>query len=340
MTRSIIAGLAILALWAASAAAQEEKPLRPFTVGVGGQAQLAYLPVTLADRLGYYRDAGLSVEIDNFQGGTKSVEALVGGSVDAMAGAYDNAVILQAKGMYLTTIFTFVHHYGYVFGMVPERAAQYHAPADLKGLKIGVSAPGSSTESLVRILLAKGGLAFDDIASIGVGTGQGAVLALLSGRIDAVVTGDPEISRMVMDHKFTALVDTRTRAGMDYVYGGEAAGAGSLMMASFITAHPDLVQAYVTALYRAHRWLIEATPEAVAAAVPQSLLGGDPLLYKTALAANRDSFTTDGRTTLRKATVTYESMVRAGRLPETLKIDFARTFDDRFAERAAASQGK
>ncbi len=313
---------------------------RPFTVGVGGQAQLAYLPVTLADKLGYYRDAGLSVEIDNFQGGTKSVEALVGGSIDAMAGAYDNAVILQAKGMYLTTVFTFVERYGYVFGMVPARAAQYHAPQDLKGLKIGVTAPGSSTESLVRILVAKGGLAFDDIASIGVGTGQSAVVALLSGRIDAVVTGDPEISRMTMDHSFTALVDTRTREGMEYIYGGEAAGAGSLMMESFIKAHPDLVLAYVTAIYRAHQWLTHATPESVAAEVPESLMGGDPVLYKASLAANRDSFTADGRTTLAKATVTYQSMVRAGRLAESQKIDFARSFDDSFVERAAKAEGQ
>src|SRR6185437_1678693 len=99
------------------------------------QGQIGYLTLTLAAQLGYYKDGGLAVEISNFQGGTKSVEALVGGSVDAMAGAYDNAVILQAKGVYLTTVFTFVHHYGYVFGMPPDRAAQYRSPKDLKGLK-------------------------------------------------------------------------------------------------------------------------------------------------------------------------------------------------------------
>jgi NitT/TauT family transport system substrate-binding protein len=338
MSRSIVTALAAAIVAAASAAHAEGAAPRPLTVAVGGTGQIGYVTATLADRLGYYRQEGLDVTINNFQGGTKSVEALVGGSVDAVVGAYDNSVILQAKGVYLTTIFTFVHHYGYVFGMAPEPAARYRSPKDLKGLKIGVTAPGSSTESLVRILLGKAGLHFDDIASIGVGTGRSAVAAFVTGRIDALVTGDPEATRMGLDHTFVALVDTRTKEGMDYAYGGEAAGAGSLVMASFIAAHPDMVQSYVNALYRAQRWLVAATPDQIAAAVPETYWGGDVALYKAALVANHGSFTLDGRTTAQKAKVTMESMIRAGRLPETLKIDFARTFDDSFVERAAAGR--
>ncbi|HXQ52340.1 MAG TPA: ABC transporter substrate-binding protein [Stellaceae bacterium] len=332
----ITACAASLAL-AATAARAADPPLRPFTIGIGGMAQIGYVTGTLADRIGYYRQEGLEVTLDNFQGGTKSVEALVGGSVDAMIGAYDNAVILQTKGVYLTTVFTFVHHYGYVFGMKPERASQYHSPKDLKGLKIGVTAPGSSTESLVRILLGKAGLTFDDIASIGVGTGQSAIAALLTDRIDGLVTGDPEATRMAMMHEFAPLVDTRTKDGMDYAYGGEAAGAGSLVLESYAKAHPDMVQAYVNALYRAHRWLLAASPDEIAATVPQSYWGGDEALYKAALKTNHDSFTPDGRTTAQKAKVTYESMVHAGRVPESLKIEFARTYDDSFVDRAIAS---
>jgi NitT/TauT family transport system substrate-binding protein len=127
---------------------------------------------------------------------------------------------------------------------------------------------------------------------------------------------------------------------MDYVYGGQAAGAGSLVMEAFIAAHPDIVQSYVNALYRAQRWLVAATPDQIAAAVPESYWGGGLTLYKAALVADHESFTPDGRTTAPKANVTMESMIRAGRLPETVKIDLARTFDDRFVERAIAADGK
>jgi NitT/TauT family transport system substrate-binding protein len=250
----LLAAFAVAALLvhggAATAAPTE---LRPLTLGIGGTAQIGYVTMTLADRLGYYRDAGLKITFANFQGGTKSVEALVGGSVDVVGGAYDNILILQSKGIMLTTIFNCVHNYGYVFGMLPARAGEYHSPKDLKGMKIGVSAPGSATENLVRILLGKASLSINDIATIGVGLGAGSIAALTSGRVDAVVTGEPDITRMIMDHEFVALVDTRTKAGMDYAYGGQAAGAGSFMTRDFIAAHRDLVQAYVTALYRAQR---------------------------------------------------------------------------------------
>lgn len=332
-------GTAILAasLTLAAAAHAADPTLHPFSIGIGGAAQLGYIDATLADRLGYYRQEGLAVTFDNFQGGTPTAQALVSGSIDAMIGAYDNAVILQTKGVYLTTIFTFVHHYGYVLGMKPDEAARYHSPKDLKGLSIGVTAPGSSTESLVRILLGKAGLTINDIVSIGVGTGAGPVAALASGKIDGVVTGDPDVTRMMMMHEFVPIVDTRTKDGMDYVYGGEAAGAGSLVLESFAKAHRDLVQAYVNALYRAHRWLLAASPADIAAAVPQSYWGGDKEVYKTSLAVNRASFTPDGRTTAQKAKVTYNSMVHAGRVPASQAIDLARTFDDSFVEHAIAS---
>ena len=315
--------------------AQAEGLLRSLAVAVGGVGVFGYLPVTIADRLGYFRDAGLAVEIDNFQGGTKSVEALVGGSVAMVAGAYDNTLILQAKGIYLTTVFTFVHDYGYVLGMGPERAAHYRDPADLKGLKIGVTAPGSSTESLIRILLGKAGLGIADVATIGVGTGAGAVTALVSGRVDGLVSGEPEVSRMVREHSFVPLVDTRSKDGMDYVYGGEAAGAGSFTTEAFIKQHPDLVQAYVDALSRAQARLLAGSPVDIAALVPQAFWGGDKAVYEAALAASRQSFTPDGRTTLAMAKITYDGMVRAGRLPSGLAIDFQRSFDDSFVARAA-----
>jgi NitT/TauT family transport system substrate-binding protein len=329
--------LLIALLFGLAGPARAADTLRPFTLGIGGEAQIGYLPATLADRLGYYRDAGLDVSIVTFQGGTKAVAALVGGSLDAMCGAYDNAVILQEKGVFLTTIFTFVDHYGYVFGMPAARAAKYHSPKDLKGMAIGVTAPGSSTESLVRILIAKDGLDFNDIATVAVGTGPGAVSALVMGVIDGLVTGDPDATRMQIQGQFVPLVDTRTRAGMDYIYGGEAAGAGSLVMESAIKQHPDLVQAYVTALYRAQRWLVAASPEAIAANVPDRYWGGDKAVYEKALAATHQSFTADGRTTLAKAKVTRDGMVRAGRLPASAATDFGRSFDDDFVEHAKAA---
>src|ERR1035437_26413 len=67
-------------------------------IAVGGKSFMIYLPLTLTERLGYFKDAGLNVEITDFGSGTKSVQALIGGNVDATAGSFDHTIQMQAKG--------------------------------------------------------------------------------------------------------------------------------------------------------------------------------------------------------------------------------------------------
>src|ERR1700733_12565992 len=67
-------------------------------IAIGGQAQLIYLPVTLAQELGYYKEAGLSVTLLDFPGGAKSLEALMGGSTDVVCGFYDHPIQMPAQG--------------------------------------------------------------------------------------------------------------------------------------------------------------------------------------------------------------------------------------------------
>ena len=61
------------------------------------------------------------------------------------------------------------HYAGIVLGVRKAKAAAYKSPADLKGWKIGVTAPGSSTNMMVNTLLAKDGLKPDAVSIIGVG---------------------------------------------------------------------------------------------------------------------------------------------------------------------------
>jgi len=59
--------------------AVEKKQL---TLAVGGKTALYYLPLTICERLGYFKEQGLDVTINDFRGGAQSLQALVGGSVD------------------------------------------------------------------------------------------------------------------------------------------------------------------------------------------------------------------------------------------------------------------
>jgi NitT/TauT family transport system substrate-binding protein len=63
--------------------------------------------------------------------------------------------------------------------------------ADFKGLKIGVTAPGSSTYITVVHAMAKAGLKATDASFIGVGGGASAVAAMKRGEIDVISHLDP-----------------------------------------------------------------------------------------------------------------------------------------------------
>src|SRR5882672_10583789 len=169
----IAVALAALVLTGSVNAQGLEKP--KLSIGVGGKTLFYYLPLTIAQSNGYFKAEGLDVEIQDFPGGAKALQALLGGSVDIVSGAYEHTISQQAKGQNIEALILQGKDAGIVLGMSKAKAAQYKSPKDLKGMKIGVTAPGSSTNMFVNILLAKEGLKPDDVAIVGVGATAGAI---------------------------------------------------------------------------------------------------------------------------------------------------------------------
>ena len=153
-----------------------EKP--KISIAVGGKTLFYYLPLTIAERLGYFKDEGLSVEISDFPGGAKALQAMVGGSVDMVSGSFEHTINMQAKGIAIEAVVLQGRYPAIVLGLKKDKAAGFKSGKDLKGLKIGVTAPGSSTNMFVSNLLAKDGLPPDAVSIIGVGAGASAVAAM------------------------------------------------------------------------------------------------------------------------------------------------------------------
>ncbi len=118
-----------------------EKP--KLTLGVGGKPLLYYLPLTVAEKKGFFKDQGLDVEINDFGGGAKSLQALVGGSVDVVTGAYEHTIRMQAKGQDIRAVIELGRFPGIVIAVRKDLADKVKTAADFKGLKVGVTAPGS-----------------------------------------------------------------------------------------------------------------------------------------------------------------------------------------------------
>jgi NitT/TauT family transport system substrate-binding protein len=325
-----------ISLASAAHAQAIEKP--QVTLGVGGKTSLYYLPLTICERLGYFKQQGLEVAINDFRGGAQSLQALVGGSVDVVIGAYEHTIRMQAKGQDIRAVIELGRFPGIAVGVRKERSASYKSPADLKGMKIGVSAPGSSTNFLVMYLMAKAGLKPIDAAYIGVGIGPSAVAAIKNGEIDAISNVDPMITKLTQDGDIKVVVDTRTEEGTRAIFGGSNPAAVLYLKEDFIEKNPNTVQALVNAFYKTLKWLETATPEDIAATVPEEYFLGDKALYIAAVKANKPVYSRTGVIPPAGMQSAADMLVAFDDELKSAKIDLAKTFDDRFVKKAAAGK--
>jgi len=317
----------------ASAADLEKKKV---TIAVGGKTLFYYLPLTIAERRGYFKDEGLEVEIVNLAGGSKALEAMVGGSADIVSGAYEHTINMQARGIDIKSVELQGRYSGIILGMPKDKAAKYKSPADLKGMKIGVTAPGSSSNMMVSNLLAKAGLKPDAVSIIGAGAGPGAVAMMRKGELDAMSNLDPVIHQLEANGDIVAVVDTRTAKGMQEVYGG-AYGAGSIYLpAAFAQKNPNTTQAVVNAMVRAQLWIQEnkSNPDTIVAAVPPEYYGNDKANYKAALMKNLEGYSPDGRMSMEAAQNVYKVLKAFEPSVMKVDVDLTKTFDNRFVDNA------
>ena len=323
---------ACLALVCGSAIAQALEKSK-VTVGVGGKTLFYYLPLTIAEQKGYFKDEGLEVEVLDFPGGARSLQALLGGSVDIVSGAYEHTITQQAKGQNIEAVFLQGKYAAMVLLMSKAKAAQYKSPADLKGMKIGVTAPGSSTNMFVNILLAKVALQPDTVSIIGAGATAGAVAIMQRGELDALVNLDPVISQLEASG-FTAVIDTRTAKGMQEVYGGAYAAGCIYLPVEFPKKYPNTTQAFVNAMMRALRFIQTSTPDQIVASVPAEYYT-DKALYNAALEKNMESFKHDGTISMEAAQNVHRDLKSFDAGVQSATVDLAKTFDMSFAQKAA-----
>lgn len=332
--RTFTAGLAGAAFFTAFAGAsraqQLEKP--SLRLGVGNKPHLYYLPLTLAERRGYFKDYGLDVSIIDFEGGAQALDALIGGALDVVTGAYEHTLRMQAKGQDVRAVIELGRFPGIVLAVRKDR--RYNSPADLKGMKIGVTAPDSSTHFFVLYLMAKAGLNPTDASFIGVGGGPSAIAAMESGELDAMANLDPIITKLQQDGAIRLVADTRFPRVNYQIFGGTNPAAVLYAKQDFIAANPNTMQALVNAFYKTLKWIATATTDEIVNTVPQQYFFGDRDIYVKALRANllvyskTGMITPAGMKSARDMLVTFDPELKSA------DINLQKTFDDRFVKRA------
>src|SRR6201995_4774315 len=256
--------LLALALISGPAAAQSK-----VTIAVGGGGCLCYLPTVLAKQIGDLEKAGVAVDLVDLKGGSDALKAMLGGSADVVSGYFDHCVNLAAKKQELVSFVVYDRYPGLVLVVSPSHAKEINSIKDLAGKKVGVSAPGSSTDFFLKYLLKKNGLDPTSAAVIGVGLGATAVAAMEQGQIDAAVMLDPSVTGLQGSHSdLRILADTRTQKDTIAIFGGEYPGGALYSTNAWVASHDKEVQSLTNAILNTLAWIHSHTPEDIMAKMP------------------------------------------------------------------------
>lgn len=261
---------------------------------VGGIDKVIYLPAALTERLGYFRDAGVGVRLLTEPSGAQAENVLISGDVQGVVGFYDHTIDLQTKGKCIQSVVQFADVPGEAEVVSAAKAAQVTSPAAFRGLRLGVTSPGSSTDFLTQALATRAGVASPAYTRVKAGAGQTFIAALENGGIHAGMTTDPTIARLTATGKAKVLVDLRNRQGTRAALGG-LYPAGSLYMdCAWVRENKQTVQRLANAFVRTLSFIRSHSAADIAARMPADYAGGDSKLYVKAIADSKGMFTADG----------------------------------------------
>jgi len=310
------------------------------TLAIGGASCLCYLPTMLAKQLGEYEKAGVNVEVVEFKGGSEALKAVMGGSADVVSGYFDHCVNLAAKGQHLQSFVVYDRYPGFALVVSPKHAATINSIKDLANKKIGVSAPGSSTDFFLKYILKKNGVDPNSIGVIGVGLGASAIAAMEQGQIEAAIMLDPAVTVLQSkDKDLKILSDTRSQKDTLAVFGGEYPGGALYTKAEWIAAHPKEVQAMTNAIISTLKWIHSHTPEEIADKMPAEYVGKDKALYIAALKNTMAMYSETGRMDPKGAEAVLAVFSQSSPEIANAKIDLSKTYTNTYVDAANKKMG-
>ena len=328
---AVAPGLAMGAGPAAPVAAKgEDERIR---IAVGARSTLYHLPLLVAEGLGLFQAEVLQVEILDHAGGSLAVQALASGAADVCCGAYEHVVRHQLHGRDWRSLV--------VLARTPQVALVAHprhgsgaALARLPGLRVGVTAPGSSTHYLASLWLREAGVSLARAQFVAVGNGSAAVEALRSARVHAVCHADPVLTLLEQRAGARVLADARSLKDSEQLYGGPMPGGCLFAPQGFVQRRPQQTQALVQAMVAALRWLQTASPADLARVVPKGYLLGDRSAYLMAFEKVRETLSPDGVMPAEGPATALRTVVRGESLAQPPRVLLEKTFSNSWALRA------
>jgi NitT/TauT family transport system substrate-binding protein len=306
---------------------------------VGGIDKVIYLPAKLTEQLGYFKDAGLDVQLLTEPSGSQAENVLISGDVQGVVGFYDHTIDLQAKGKCIQSVVQFANVPGEAEVVATDKAAKLSSPSDFKGRKLGITSPGSSTDFLTQALATGAGVSTEDFTRVKAGAGQTFIAALANGGIDGGMTTDPTIAQLTSTGQGKVMLDMRTEQGTRAALGGLYPGSSLYMDCAWVKANKPAVQKLANAFVRTLKYINTHSAQDIAARMPADYSGGNPQLYTTSINDTKSIFNADG---VMQADAAKNALDVLSSFSPSVKgkkdsIDLARTYTTEFVKAVPAT---
>ena len=329
------AGATLLVGLAAARAAAQGKPEKSrVAIAVEGRASFAFLPLTIAERLGYFAAEGLEVEVVDVGGPLRVSHVGPDGVGDVVGGSFGHTIEWQSRGLFFRGFVLLGRAPQVALGISTRTMTGFKSVTDLKGRKIGLPASAPMAAMVASLVLARSGLLPKQVLIQEFPTSAAAVTALRQGHLDAICATEPVLSMLESRNELRVIADTRTLKGTQEVFGGAMPGASLFAAQEFLQRNPNTVQALVNATVHALKWLQTAGPSDIIKVVPDPYLLGDRGLYLASFNKVREAFAVDGLISDDGVRTAIRAVGRGDDQVKAEKIDPLRTYTNEFARRA------
>lgn len=219
---------------------------------------------TMADHLGYYKEAGLTAEGVK---GSSDVEALGTDQVDVATGMMAKMLVPITNGVDIT--FVGGAHIG-CKSLYVLADSDYNTTADLKGQKI--SAPngiGKSDYNITALLLDADGIDYSKDVELVQVSADACVTAMENGEIASALLSDTFAYSMVKDGKLKCI-----RSQLDSDFANRTCCVMA-MNGTFVKENPTIAKKVAQAVQKAHSWMRDNSEEATKVLMEMGWNGGN-----------------------------------------------------------------
>ena len=328
-----LAALVIALVSISGPAAEASAPARSprVVLAVDGIGQTRNLPVLVAERLGYFRDEGLTVTLVDAPGEPTPAQLMADGRADGAVAFYHHTFMTQADDHFVTQAVVVMGGSPQLKLVVASRLrGSVHDAADLAGLKIYTGGRNSGKTTATNWLASRAGFGATGYTPLAPTTRQAMAAALRDGTADAIVAHEPDASYYVRSGAGFALADLSSVSGTREALGSVYPSTTLYFPAPYIAAHPETVQHLVDACLRAITFINGHSAADIAGVLPPKVVGNDRAAFVRLLDEDKKGFATDGR--MCRDAARQEWRVMSDLTPKYRDIQFEQTFTDKFVD--------